>query len=422
MADRLQALRGDDGVTVIVVAILVVVLFGFVALAVDAGRMYEVRRELQRTADLAALSGAGKYAAGNTTTPGDPCGADALACANYYIDANPSAISPIDSRSVVVPTACSRVVDGTSYPCVHTEVTSSNFEYTFARVLGFDSRSISAQATAIVASGAPEGARLIPWLLMDCPEPSVYPDEAGVTGNDSCPYTYSADFDNGPYETLYESPGGGSRGNFDAGSWDPVPDCPATKDGLFGTSGGSDYFDFLRGTNSSQEPCAIDKGARMYTKPGFMGGPTDANLTQRNGSPGIDGCMNKGAFESAVEVTDPARGLVSITDYANPCLVAIPLVVHGDETQSAFASDTPGGCCVATLQHPDPAARLAGPEGRDLLLVRRFGLFYITERGEPGASFNYRGLFLKTVDSIEAGVGGTGCGSPDGICVVKLVE
>jgi hypothetical protein len=50
--------RPDEGQTLVVVAILLVVLLAFVALAVDFGRMYLERRFVQNAADAAALAGA----------------------------------------------------------------------------------------------------------------------------------------------------------------------------------------------------------------------------------------------------------------------------------------------------------------------------------------------------------------------------
>lgn len=56
MCERRVATR--KGAVTVLVAILLVVLLGCVALAVDIGHLYVVRAELQRTADAAALAGA----------------------------------------------------------------------------------------------------------------------------------------------------------------------------------------------------------------------------------------------------------------------------------------------------------------------------------------------------------------------------
>ena len=49
-------LRGKRGVVAVYVAIILVVLIGFVALAVDVGYMMVVRNQLQNAADASALA------------------------------------------------------------------------------------------------------------------------------------------------------------------------------------------------------------------------------------------------------------------------------------------------------------------------------------------------------------------------------
>jgi hypothetical protein len=49
--------RSDEGVTAVIVAIVMVVLIGFAALVVDLGALYRERRSLQTAADAAALAG-----------------------------------------------------------------------------------------------------------------------------------------------------------------------------------------------------------------------------------------------------------------------------------------------------------------------------------------------------------------------------
>lgn len=50
--------KDQQGVTVIIVALLIVVFIGFAALAVDIGHLYVVRNEIQNAADAGALAGA----------------------------------------------------------------------------------------------------------------------------------------------------------------------------------------------------------------------------------------------------------------------------------------------------------------------------------------------------------------------------
>ena len=59
LQNLLPVLKNNRGVTLVFVAICLVVLIGFAALAVDIGYMYATRNELQNVADAAALAGAG---------------------------------------------------------------------------------------------------------------------------------------------------------------------------------------------------------------------------------------------------------------------------------------------------------------------------------------------------------------------------
>ena len=57
-ARLIRLARGHKGATLVFVAIAMVMLLGFAALAVDLGYLYVVRGELQNAADSGALAGA----------------------------------------------------------------------------------------------------------------------------------------------------------------------------------------------------------------------------------------------------------------------------------------------------------------------------------------------------------------------------
>ena len=423
--------NGEEGATIVIVAIVVVVLFGFTALAVDVGRMYEERRELQRTADVSAMSGAQLLPDGE---------AEAESVGQFYVSDNPSVHHPgvyneltgdlVDAKLRSNGTGCD--IDGVVYDCVESKVVAPEFDYLFADVMGFDGRSyaegngISAKATAVMGSGAPGGEKLVPWLVLDCPNQATYPDEtpavatAAATVNPSCPYTFSNDFDSGPRVDLFAaSPSGG---NFQGADLSAEPNCPQ-QNSYFprsGGSGGDAYRDFLAGAATPDViPCTIGKGARLHAKTGGMPGPTNQGLNARGVS---DACMNSAAFAASVEVVGPVGGeFVRIKDHNNPCLVALLLVVQTDPNNTLVTSDVVGD--VPSMQHPDP---LDVTDGRfsslrqgasKPLIVRRFAFFYITERGGPSAP--YRGLFMKALDSGSASLDGP-ADFDSGIFVVKL--
>jgi len=54
---RFRRLDGDDGITAILVALLLVVLLMFAALAIDGGMAYQSHRQSQNAADSGAMAG-----------------------------------------------------------------------------------------------------------------------------------------------------------------------------------------------------------------------------------------------------------------------------------------------------------------------------------------------------------------------------
>src|ERR1017187_7911576 len=65
--------RGQEGQTLVLVAISLFVLIAMAALAIDVTTLYAARGEMQRAADAAALAGAKAFVdSGVTTAPADP--------------------------------------------------------------------------------------------------------------------------------------------------------------------------------------------------------------------------------------------------------------------------------------------------------------------------------------------------------------
>jgi len=146
----MRHMRDDTGAVAVIVAILMVVLVGFTALAVDVGYVMTIRRQLQTAADAAALAGCRVLADGGTE-------AEALAEADGYAARN--AFEPADSLVML-----------TTPP--DTEVTPTWIQVTcqresplfFARVLGIDTTPIRASARAEIAylTGVEQ---LVPWSV-----------------------------------------------------------------------------------------------------------------------------------------------------------------------------------------------------------------------------------------------------------------
>ena len=126
----------EKGGMLILVAVLMVVLLGMSALAVDAGSLYQTRREMVNAADATALAGAQEYYYDSNWANVKKY-AEEFAYDNYGCD-------PLQEE-VIVEAVGSNGVKVT---------TVRNVEYTFARFLGMTDSDVVATATAVFASVA----------------------------------------------------------------------------------------------------------------------------------------------------------------------------------------------------------------------------------------------------------------------------
>lgn len=128
MKDLLKKLWSDeDGITLIMVALLVVVFMGMSALVVDAGMLYQERRTLVKAADAAALAGAQELARNGSATT--------TSVAQNYASANAKEMGDV---TVNVNEADKRV----------TVTVNKSVNNHFARILGHNTTDVSARATA----------------------------------------------------------------------------------------------------------------------------------------------------------------------------------------------------------------------------------------------------------------------------------
>jgi len=125
----------ERGAVAIMVALLLVVLFGFAAFAIDSGNAWQARRHLITATDAAALGAANEFARGRDGCAGTD---DTLVSANF----------PGSSVS-----SCSRSAGtGAGYVTV---TATHDVEWNFARIFGADGHTLSASTTA--AWGSPLG-------------------------------------------------------------------------------------------------------------------------------------------------------------------------------------------------------------------------------------------------------------------------
>jgi hypothetical protein len=348
---------------------------------------------------------------------------------------------------------------GTSLPCVISTVvapkqgdeTPYGFSFLFAKVLGVDDRAISATATAVVGRGAPGGDKLVPWLVSDCPNAkwdgvgnNTYDTKTvdeiatevrteGLNVNCTPDYAYSEGW-SGTKITLFLDDA--QTGNFQGADFaDTSGTCPLPNGAWpnAGTSGKKQYEDILNGTKTA---CNIDRGARIWTEPGQATGPTKSGLDNRPvGGVTAANCMNPTRFDGTIDDGTAGDGFVSLKPgaHGNPCLVVLALVVHPqDDAPNLTTSNYPGD--ILTMQERVHLAKVQGNKwdgrfapigapgngGKELMLVRRFALFYITERSPN--SKQVKGLFLRAFDSHGGDLAGGECDPTiDAICVVKLI-
>ncbi|CAN5784089.1 hypothetical protein BH23GEM11_BH23GEM11_08690 [soil metagenome] len=153
-----SVLNNERGVALAFVAVLLVVLLGMAALAVDLGMLFNARGEAQRVADSAALAGASAL----IDTPGDSAGA--VARATQYALRNDVRALGIVLEPGDVDVELSR--DRVRVRAYRSTDRGTGLSNLFARILGFNESSVSAVAAAeaAIAGGA---SCILPFALVD---------------------------------------------------------------------------------------------------------------------------------------------------------------------------------------------------------------------------------------------------------------
>ena len=213
--------RKEDGSMVALIAISMTALLGMAALAVDVGMLMSARAEAQRTADLAALAGAGILIA----EPANAMKAEQTAI-NFAAQNNingQAAVVQSQDVDVDLPNGLVRVR-------VHRSTARGNPVGTFfARVFGVNTVDVGATAAAQTFPGG-GGNCLLPvalpdkWVNLGGPQydPAdgdlyVPPGQSGYTG-----YTdadIGTQFVLKPAQGQTGGPSGGTSGSFEPGWW-----------------------------------------------------------------------------------------------------------------------------------------------------------------------------------------------------------
>jgi Flp pilus assembly protein TadG len=158
--------RSENGMILIWVAVLLPVLFGFTALAVDAAYLYAYKSRSQAAADAAAL--AGVYLVEDGTPTEVTTAGNAAARANIPDNASGIDISAIsiqrgvwDCTGITYPNTCfSAVTDADDATAVRAQVAvadagASGLNLFFAKAIGFSEQGVGAEAVANLYGGGP---------------------------------------------------------------------------------------------------------------------------------------------------------------------------------------------------------------------------------------------------------------------------
>src|SRR5262245_7736803 len=255
--------KSEKGATMIFVALVMLVLIGAAALAIDAGVLYTARTQCQNAADSGALACGGHMLMFNTLNAG--VAAKASAKGVEYANYNQVLSTPVAINNGDV------VVDLTAKTCrvcvPRTEARGNPVPTFFARIWR-DSVDVSACATAEVILGQ-SVACLKPWALPD----------AFVDANGNGQYDAGEDYEKGTtsYATAYRNNGfdigvqlivkqANPNGTVAPGQFNPIdlpiPNSPDT--------GADRYRENIASCNSS----TVNIGDTLWTQNGNMVGPT----------------------------------------------------------------------------------------------------------------------------------------------------
>jgi hypothetical protein len=140
---RRLRLRDENGQSLIIVVVFLVVLLGIAALVLDVGHAYLAQRRMQASVDAAALAGA----------DGLPTIGAATAIADTYGAGGANSPEGVDDVQMDVSTSCIASAPGCSPANAVTVTESATIPTVFGKVLGIDSFKVHASATACSPCG-----------------------------------------------------------------------------------------------------------------------------------------------------------------------------------------------------------------------------------------------------------------------------
>ncbi len=329
-------LRNQDGAALLYVALVLPVLFGFMALAIDLGAAYHHKRRMQTAADAAALSGAFEKFRNNSAqiVPS----ALAEAARNGFTDANGGVAITVSNPPSKGPFSqpSERVT-----PSKFVEVTINDaYRTVFATILGRNTVSVAARA---VAGGGANSQNCIYALNPSVPEAFHVHDsfldiECGVIVNSSDPralYVESHANVMAPVSVggSYDIEGGSVVTPDPATGAIPVPDPLASLDPP-PAGGGCDYTNYrLKG------------GQTDVISPGvYCGGIHVESASTLTVNPGVyilRGAQGRGSLAVESNSTITGSGVTFYLTFENPNWPYMGLWLHDSFVQLSAPTDGP---------------------------------------------------------------------------------
>lgn len=402
---RRYVARRERAQTVVIAALGMLALIGAAALAIDVGLVWESQRELQKTADSAAL-------AGIILLPADPLGAEERA--GWYALQNQGIAAVFCSdtpTTTATPGEHALASGGTVYTLTVTMQCTAGF--TFARVLDnlpdcptcFNLDTIPNTVDACGCLRASATAVIGSLRVATCPAPfavsdanegeaadgtPVYDGDPGVTWVDLARNGFGYDF--GQLVELHVDTAGSSFGNFHA------------LDFLNGT-GASVYQGNLAGHCGSS--LDVQPGDKLLTQPGDMTGPTEHGLEDR----GLVSCSGASQPDLCTDTSYPSpHPRFSLACPDDPFdHNGHPGVLNGDGSVKRSSH------CLAITVVVTPLA-FTDSHGRSQVTVEGFAEFFIA--GWDQSTKAVWGMFVSRAPSL----GDVGAYNPLGTIVTRLIR
>jgi len=288
----LMAVQNKRGVTAVIVAICLIMLIGFAALAIDVGYLYATRNELQNVSDAGALAGAGYLGSVYKTLTYSQQQVytfdrqDVVDAVNQVAQKNKAASASISINDgdiivgildwdydppVVNPTLTQP--DAVQITARRDSIANNPAAIFFARIFGIDTANVRAVATAALTGSTEvgKGELKTPFGVSECifPKPCTELIQFSPT-TESCAGWHNF-FDHADAHRMEEKMMGLIKGDGDESDWDDPPDGEIDNP-CFLQPCGQDWIDHF--FEMSKEPDAeITPGAIAGVEPiNFQGG------------------------------------------------------------------------------------------------------------------------------------------------------